>query len=75
MRKRGSLAKTALAANVMVWFGAALFLFALAGEQTYSAFHGQWQNIVGWALICAVALAITVIGILEVRRLHARLYR
>jgi hypothetical protein len=74
MRKRASLAKTAMTANVMVWFGAGLFLFALAGEQTYSAFHGAWQNIVGWALICAVALTITIIGIIEVRR-HARLHR
>ncbi|RFA06411.1 hypothetical protein B7R54_18690 [Subtercola boreus] len=73
MQKRGSLAKTALAANVLVWGGAAVFLFALAGENTYAAFHGQWYNIVGWALICAVASAITIIGIREVRRLHSRL--
>lgn len=75
MQKRGSLAKTALAANVMVWGGAAVFLFALASENTYAAFHGKWYNIVGWALICAVALAITIVGIREVRRLHARLSR
>ena len=75
MRKSGSLAKTALAANVMVWGGAALFLFALAGENTYAAFHGQWYNILGWALIVVIALAITVVGVIEVRRLHARLHR
>jgi hypothetical protein len=75
MRRSGSLAKTALAANVLVWGGAALFLFALAGEYTYAAFHGQWFNILGWALICAVAIAITVVGIVEVRPLHSRLPR
>jgi hypothetical protein len=75
MRKSGNLAKTALAANVMVWVGAALFLFALAGENTYAAFHGQWYNILGWALIVLVALAFTVVGVVEVRRLHSRLHR
>ncbi|RFA06892.1 hypothetical protein B7R21_17910 [Subtercola boreus] len=64
-----------MAANVLVWGGAALFLFALAGEYTYTAFHGQWFNIVGWALICTVAIAITVVGFVEVRRLHSRLPR
>ncbi|TIH36146.1 hypothetical protein [Subtercola vilae] len=75
MSKPRSLAKTAVAANVMVWFGAAAFIFALAGEQTWSAFHGQWHNILGWALICGVGAAISIVGIIEIRRLRARLPR
>lgn len=59
----------------MVWGGAALFLFALAGENTYAAFHGQWYNILGWALIVVIALAITVVGVVEVRSLRSRLHR
>ncbi|RFA06885.1 hypothetical protein B7R21_17950 [Subtercola boreus] len=75
MKKTGSLAKTALTANVLVWGGAALFLFALAGENTYAAFHGQWYNILGWALIVAVGLAVAVVGAVQVWRLRARLPR
>lgn len=74
-KPRRSLARTALAANIMVWFGAAVFLFALAGENTYTAFTGQWYNILGWALIVAVGLAVAVAGAVQVRRLHTRLPR
>jgi hypothetical protein len=70
-----TLAKNALAVNIMVWFGAALFLFAIAGEQAHTALTGQWYSILGWARICAVALGITIAGIREVKRLHARLPR
>ncbi|RFA17843.1 hypothetical protein [Subtercola boreus] len=74
-KKTGSLAKTALTANVLAWGGTAVFLFALASENTYTAFHGQWYNILGWALICAVALTVTIVGAVQVHRLHTRLPR
>lgn len=44
------LARTALFANGMVWFGLSLLLFAIAGEQTYAAFTGRWFNVLGWFL-------------------------
>ncbi|WP_181065483.1 hypothetical protein [Rathayibacter sp. AY1A5] len=43
--------------------------FAIAGEQTYAAFTGEWFNVLGWALILAVAVA--VVGVIENRNIRA----
>ena len=72
MLKPENLPKTALVANGMFWFGLALFFAAFAGEQTWAAFHGQWYNILGWAIITAAAIGTATMGIIEVRRLARR---
>ncbi|WP_146085681.1 hypothetical protein [Rathayibacter sp. AY1D3] len=66
---RTPLARAALVANGMVWFGASVMFFAIAGEQTYAAFTGEWFNVLGWALILAVAVA--VVGVIENRNIRA----
>lgn len=58
-----------MVANGMVWFGASVMFFAIAGEQTYAAFTGEWFNVLGWALILAVAVA--VVGVIENRNIRA----
>ena len=73
MFKRENLPKTALITNGMVWFGLALFFAGIAGEQTWNGFHGQWYNIVGWVIITAAAIGTATIGVLETRRLRARM--
>ncbi|TCL77883.1 hypothetical protein EDF43_11461 [Rathayibacter sp. PhB179] len=55
----------------MVWFGLSLMLFAIAGEQTYAAFTGQWFNVVGWVLLVAVATGLAVAGVIENRNIRA----
>ncbi|QHC68892.1 hypothetical protein GSU68_19440 (plasmid) [Rathayibacter sp. VKM Ac-2759] len=65
------LARTALFANGMVWFGLSLLLFAIAGEQTYAAFTGRWFNVLGWFLLVAVAAGLAVLGVTENRNIRA----
>ena len=65
-----NLAKTALIANGAVWYGTALFLTGIAGEQTWNAFHGQGYNILGWAIVTAAAIAAATIGSIEIHRLR-----
>jgi hypothetical protein len=55
----------------MVWFGASVMFFAIAAEQTYSAFTGEWFNVLGWALILAVAVGLAVVGVIENRDIRA----
>ena len=68
---RTPLARTALFANGMVWFGASVMFFAIAAEQTYAAFTGEWFNVLGWALIVAVAVGLAVVGVIENRNIRA----
>ena len=49
----------------MVWFGLSLMFASIAGEQTYAAFTGQWFNVLGWALLVAVAIGLGVVGVIE----------
>ncbi|PPF21600.1 hypothetical protein C5B95_04385 [Rathayibacter sp. AY1A7] len=55
----------------MVWFGASVMFFGLAGEQTYAASTGEWFNVLGWALILAVAVGLAVVGVIENRNIRA----
>jgi hypothetical protein len=68
---RTPLARTALFANGMVWFGTSVMFFAIAGEQTYAAFTGEWFNVLGWVLIVAVAVGLAVVGVIENRNIRA----
>ncbi|MBF4463231.1 MULTISPECIES: hypothetical protein [unclassified Rathayibacter] len=70
-KPRTKLARAALISNGVVWFGLSLMLFAIAGEQTYGAFMGEWFNVVGWALILAVAVSLAVVGVIENRNIRA----
>ncbi|PPG17956.1 hypothetical protein C5C74_09450 [Rathayibacter sp. AY1E8] len=70
-KPRTKLARTALISNGMVWFGLSLMLFAIAGEQTYAAFTGEWFNVLGWALILSVAVGLAVVGVIENRNIRA----
>ncbi|MCM6761140.1 hypothetical protein NB037_01795 [Rathayibacter sp. ZW T2_19] len=70
-KPRTKLARAALISNGMVWFGLSLMLFSIAGEQTYAAFTGEWFNVVGWALIVAVAVGLAVMGVLENRNIRS----
>jgi hypothetical protein len=70
-KPRTKLARAALISNGMVWFGLSLLFFAIAGEQTYAAFTGEWFNLLGWVLIVAVAATLTVIGVVENRNIRA----
>ncbi|WP_146084510.1 hypothetical protein [Rathayibacter sp. AY1C1] len=68
---RTPLARAALISNGMVWFGLSLMLFAIAGEQTYAAFTGQWFNVLGWVLLVAVATCLAVVGVIENRNIRS----
>ncbi|MCJ1698030.1 hypothetical protein MT349_19780 [Rathayibacter caricis] len=70
-KPRTKLARAALISNGMVWFGLALMLFSIAGEQTYTAFTGEWFNLLGWVLIVAVAAGLAVVGVIENRNIRA----
>lgn len=64
-KPRTKLARAALIANGMVWFGLSLMLFAIAAEQTYAVFNGTWLNVLGWSLIVLVAAGLAVVGVIE----------
>ncbi|MCJ1685387.1 hypothetical protein [Rathayibacter sp. VKM Ac-2928] len=68
---RTPLARAALVSNGMVWSGLSLMFASIAGEQTYAAFTGQWFNILGWALLVAVAIGLAVVGVIENRHIRA----
>ncbi|WP_146077746.1 hypothetical protein [Rathayibacter rathayi] len=70
-KPRTKLARAAFISNGVVWFGLSLMLFAIAGEQTYAAFIGEWFNVLGWALIGAVAAGLAVVGVVENRNIRA----
>lgn len=67
---RTRLARAALISNGMVWFGLSLVFASIAGEQAYAVFTGQWFNVLGWALLVAVAIGLAVVGIIENRNIR-----
>lgn len=75
MTKMPKLARRALMANGMVWFGLAVFFAMLALERTAEAFAGRWYNVLGWALLVAVAVGLAVAGVIENHQLRARARR
>lgn len=70
-KPRSPIARAALVANGMVWFGLSLMMFGIAAEQTYSAFTGKWFNVAGWFLLVAVAIGLAGAGIIENRNIRA----
>jgi uncharacterized membrane protein len=70
-KPRTKLARAALISNGMVWFGLSFMLFAIAGEQTYAAFTGEWFNVLGWFLLVAVAIGPAIVGVIENRNIRA----
>lgn len=71
MSNRSKLANAALISNGMVWFGLAVFVAAVAGEQTRSAFSGEWFHMLGWLLLVAAAVGLAVIGVIENRNIRS----
>lgn len=71
MRKRSGLAWAALISNGMGWFGAAAFLFALAGERLDVLGSGSLPRVDGFVLIVLGGIAVLVAGILDNRRTRA----
>lgn len=72
MSKPSRLARTALLANGMVWFGAAVFFIAWALEQAPTVFAGSWQNVLGWVLLVAVGIGLAVVGVIENRTIRRK---
>ena len=72
VRKRSGLAWAALISNGMAWFGAAAFLFALAGERLDVLASGSWPAVVGVVLIVLGGIALLVAGILDSQRARTR---
>lgn len=72
MSKKWTLARTALVANGMVWFGSAAFLLGWALQQTPVVFAGTGGNVVGWLLLMLVGGALAVVGVLENRGIRRR---
>ncbi|NQX10368.1 hypothetical protein HQQ80_01875 [Microbacteriaceae bacterium VKM Ac-2855] len=72
MSNASKFARSALISDGMVWFGLAFFFAAIAGEQTYAAFTGQWFNVLGWILLVTVALGLATVGVIENRNIRRK---
>lgn len=72
MSKPSKLARTALMANGMVWFGSAVFFLAWALEQAPTALTGTWANVLGWILLITVGVGLAIAGVIENRTIRRR---